>query len=399
MTIAPEPGMEPAGASEAGRPAARAHRAWRLVAIVLAAGGVVAALAWLLVALSWPHAEPLGNPAFGINFSCNHAEFLLLEDPGGSSVPDDRAGRAAWCADTLGRLHDEVGFDYVRLSVEWSEVEPAEGVFDFTTLDALLAEAVARDISVLLTVGMKAQRHPEYYIPGWLLERVDLPRDAVVSQDPVLRAAALRMVRAVIEHTAGAPAIDAWGAENEPYVPSKRANGWKLDRSYIRELIALIRSLDPALRPVVINQGQQSVFDRFETHWRRAIEDADVLAVSLYPFRNFEVLGIRMVVPIVELGPFGPNFAHQARAAYKAGDDYWITEMQAEPWTDHDARLLSPEAPSPNLDAGKFRKNIEYARRTGATRVYLWGAEWWLMQADRYGDHTWLDLAREAIAR
>ncbi|HET7738937.1 MAG TPA: beta-galactosidase [Tepidiformaceae bacterium] len=393
MTLAPDPhpSVPPV------RP--RVRRAFAILG-----GGALLALAavigmgWVMIALSWPHTEPLGDPAFGINYSCNHAEFLLLEDPGGPHIPDERPGRAAWCAETLGRLHDELGFEYARISVEWAEVEPIEGQFDFRALDAMLAEAERRGFSVLLTVGMKAQRHPEYYLPGWLLARVDLPAHAVVSDDPIVREAALRMARALLEHTAASPAIDAWGAENEPYVPSKRANRWVLEQAYIKDLVALIRTLDPGGRPVVINQGQHFVFDRFEKRWRQAIEDADVLAVSLYPFRNFEVLGIPMVVPIVELGPFAPNYAYQAREARAAGDEYWITEMQAEPWTDHDARLLSPENPSANLDAARFRKNIEYARRTGASRVYLWGAEWWLMQAERYGDPTWLALAREAIA-
>ena len=40
-------------------------------------GGLIAAF-WLL---SWPHAEPLHKPVLGINYDCNQAEYLLLEDP------------------------------------------------------------------------------------------------------------------------------------------------------------------------------------------------------------------------------------------------------------------------------------------------------------------------------
>lgn len=353
-------------------------------------------LAWIMVELSWPHAEPLGDPEFGVNFACNYAEYLLLEEPGEPYLPDDRPGRAEWCAGTLGRLHDELGFEHVRISVEWSAVEPREGVFDFATLDALLAEAEGRGIGVLLTVGMKAQRHPEYYIPAWLLDRTEIPAHGVPSDNPDVRAAALRMARAVFEHVRGSPAIEAWGAENEPYIPSKRANWWVLGRDYVQELLSMLRE-DPDGRPIVINQGQHHLFDRFEAQWRSAIEDADVVAVSLYPFRNFDVLGRRLVVPIVELGPFVPNYAYQAREAHNAGDDYWITEMQAEPWAVRDARLYTPADPSPNLTPAKLERNIDYARRSGASRVYLWGAEWWLMQADRYGDNAWLELGRRAI--
>lgn len=360
--------------------------------------GILAGTAFALNRLSWPHVEPLGDPAIGINFSCRHAEFLLLEDPEtGTEVDRTRPGRAAWCAEQLGTLLEATGARHVRLSAEWSEVEPTEGAFDFRVLDALLAEAGRHEAKVLLTVGMKAQRHPEYFIPEWAFEGTDLPRNAVVSDDPVLRARALRMVEAVVRHAAASSVIDAWGAENEPLVPSKRANWWSLGRDYVQEEVALIRANDPEGRPVVINQAQSHLFDRFESQWRAAIEDADVVAVSLYPFRNFEVPGWKMVVPIAELGPFVPNYAYQAREAREAGRQYWITEMQAEPWVDFDLHDVSPENPAPNLDGDKFRRNIVYARKTGATRVYLWGSEFWLFQAERYGDGAWLALAREAV--
>lgn len=380
-------------------PIRRRPRPWLIgIAAVAGLAAGLLLLAWVLTERSWSLTEPLGDPEFGINYSCNHAEYLLLEDPGGEPLDDGRSDRAAWCTGTFARLHDELGFRFVRLSVEWSEVEPSEGQFDFTVIDALLAEAEDRDVGVLLTVGMKAQRHPEYYLPGWIADRVDLPPHEVVSQEPQVRDAALRMARAVVEHTAASSAIDAWGAENEPYVPSSRAQGWELDRDYVQALIAVIREADPLGRPVVINHGQRSAFDGFESERRAAIEDADVLAVSLYPFRNFSVLWFDTVVSIVELGPLSPNFAAQAREAQAAGDEYWITELQAEPWVIGDPRLLSPERPSANLDLGKLRRNIEYGRRTGAERVYLWGAEWWLMQAERHGDRSWLDEGRAIIA-
>lgn len=400
MTIAPADDVAVAPAPGAA-PMLDRRRAWRgaalVVGVTFAALGMALGMVWLLWRLSWPHVEPLGPAVFGINYSCNYAEYLLLEEAD-QHVDDDRPGREAWCAATLGELLRSTGARHVRLSVEWSQVEPTEGVYDFALLDALLAEAERHDARVLLTVGIKAQRHPEYYLPAWLLVRVEMPaRNAVITDDPSIREPALRMAAAVVRHAAASPAVDAWGAENEPYVPSKRAHWWRLGRPYVQSLAAVIRANDPLRRPVAINQGQHHLFDTFETRWQEALEDADVLAVSLYPFRNFEVLGWPVVVPITELGPFVPNYAAQRRAADTAGREYWITEMQAEPWIDDDPRLRGPDNPHPNLTHDKFRRNIEYARRTGAQRVYLWGAEWWLMQRQRFGDDSWLRQAQQAI--
>ncbi len=361
-------------------------------ALLLLAGMVA-----LFVRLSWPHTEPLGTPEFGINFSCNYAEYLLLEDPatGNGHVADDRPGRAEWCADTLGQLLSGLGAKHVRLSVEWSQVEPQPGQFDWGLMDALLVEAERNGAKVLLTVGVKAQRHPEYYIPDWVLEGASLADGDEISSDPYVRERALAMIEAAVAHFSSSPAIDAWGADNEPYVPSLRASNWSLSREFVQAEVDSIRRNDPRGRPVSINHGQHFVFDR---RWQHALADADVLAQSLYPWRNYRIPGRTLVVPILEIGPLAPNYNYQARLAREQGRDFWITEMQAEPWVDGDIRLVSPEKPSANLTGANFRKNIEYARRVGASRIYLWGAEWWLFQRLRYGDETWWNLGREAIS-
>jgi hypothetical protein len=384
-----------------GAPVVRSRVVWAFafaVAGALVAGGLAALHLFLLVQLSWAHSGTPANPEIGINFSCNQAEYLLLEDPARGAagyVSDDRAGRNEWCADTLSRLLSETGARHVRLSLEWSEVEPEQGQFDFGLLDALLSAARDNGARVLLGVGIKGQRAPEFYIPGWVSAQTNLGQGEVISDDPAIRDAALTMVRAVVKHTSGSPAVEAWQAENEPYVDSARSDRWSLSRAYVEEVVAAIRANDPQGHPVSINHAQHWVFDQ---RWRDALGDSDVLAASLYPFRNYNIAGIHFVANIVEFGPLGSNYRLQGRLAHEAGKQFWITELQAEPWTDGDARLISPPHPSPNLSPAKLRQNIEYGRRAGADRLYLWGAEWWLFEEERYGDSRWMETVKAAVA-
>lgn len=362
----------------------------------MAAFALLAGQWWLMQERSWTHHEPPARSVIGFNFSCDQAEYLLLEDPARGDagyVSDDRPGRAEWCASILGELLDRTGLKFVRLSAQWDEVEPSPGRYDFALLLALLDAAAERGASVSLSVGMKAQRHPEYHIPAWALDGVNIPEGAVVSDIPTLRGQALAMVREVVARLANHPAIDSWGAENEGLIASGRSEHWRLDRDYLREVVATIHSADPQRRPVVMNHAQHFVMDR---RWQRVLEDADVLGQSLYPRRNVEVLAWTVQVNIMELGWLMPNYAHQAAQARQAGKQFWVTELQAEPWTDGDARLISPDRPSDNLSPGKFAGNVIYARRSGAERVYLWGAEWWLYQARLFGDERWLETARDA---
>ena len=358
----------------------------------------LAAQFWLTIEMSWTHRESPATALIGVNFSCDEAEYLLLEDatigPAGY-VPDDRPGRAEWCAETLARLLDQTGAGSVRLSVQWDEVQPEAGQYDFELVEALLAMAQAKGASVSLSVGMKAQRHPEYHIPAWALEGTNLEEGDVVSADPVLRGRALEMIATVVSRLSISPAIDSWGAENEGRIASGRSDNWKLSREYLAEVVAVIHANDPLRRPVSINHAQHFVMDR---RWKDALADADILSQSMYPRRNVELFGFEFQANIMELGWLMPNYAHQARTARKAGKQFWVTELQAEPWTDYDSRLITPDAPSDNLSPKKLRQNVIYARKSGAERIYLWGSEWWLYQSERFGDERWLDAARESIA-
>ena len=377
---------------------ARAVRAFAVASALAALSGGIAGLQlFLLVHLSWAHSGAIADSEIGINFSCNQAEYLLLEDRAlgaAGYVPDNRPGRDDWCASALSRLLTETGARHVRVNVEWSQVEPEEGRFDFGLVDALLAAAEENGAHVLLGVGIKGQRAPEFYIPDWVSKRTTLREGEVISDDPAIHDAALAMVAAVVRHVAVSPAVEAWQAENEPYVASARSEGWTLSRQYVTEVVETIRANDPQARPVSINHAQHWVFDQ---RWRDALADSDVLAASLYPFRNYSVLGLHFVANIVEFGPLGSNYRLQGRLAHEAGKQFWITELQAEPWTDGDARLISPENPSPNLSPAKLRTNIDYGRRAGADRLYLWGAEWWLFEEQRYGDSRWMETVRAAV--
>ena len=63
-------------------------------------------------------------------------------------------------------------FDLIRLIAYWDELEPREDIYDFRSLDWQIAQAKSKQIPIVLTVGMKVPRWPEYFIPPWLLKRL-----------------------------------------------------------------------------------------------------------------------------------------------------------------------------------------------------------------------------------
>src|SRR5438093_2781471 len=72
----------------------------------------------------------------------------------------------------------------VRLGAYWDELEPQPGRYDFDSLDWEMDQAAAHGQGVVLTVGMKAPRWPEYFLPAWLEARVPRTDGLVISDQP-----------------------------------------------------------------------------------------------------------------------------------------------------------------------------------------------------------------------
>src|SRR5207248_2409932 len=54
----------------------------------------------------------------------------------------------------------------VRLGAYWDDIEPRPGVYDFRALDWQMDLAAQSGRAVVLSVGMKAPRWPEYFLPA-----------------------------------------------------------------------------------------------------------------------------------------------------------------------------------------------------------------------------------------
>ncbi|MEX2080964.1 MAG: hypothetical protein WEC33_05060, partial [Dehalococcoidia bacterium] len=115
---------------------------------------------------------------------------------------------------------------------------------------------------------------------------------------------------------------------------------------------------------------------------------------GVYPIRWTDMAGLFVAYPSLMSGPFAPNLPAQAEFARGQGKDLWLTEMQAEPWEDRSLQELGGDEPQA-FSTGDFEENIEIARRSGANRAYLWGAEWWYYRARYHGDGAYQDVAEE----
>ena len=316
-------------------------------------------------------------PALGINFSHRHAAWLGLD-------PDA----------LFAQLLDELGARHVRLSVYWDEIAPGSQGLDFAPVRRWLDPLEARGGRALVTVGLKAQRWPEFYPPDWLLAEHPVPNGALLDDHPRVIAHLLLMLERVTAFLADYDAVDAWQVENEPFLPSMRHTvGWRISPDLLAREVAVVREADPRRRPVVINHSTQNVFDR---RWQVGLGLADAYAENVYTRKPNRWPWPRYFNPYA-IPLLAPRLRHEGEVARRLDRGYWVTELQAEPWETKDAKSIAP-AEIGSVSPERIRRNLALVRRAGVQRVYLWGAEWWRYTADRDGDSRYWDLARRLLA-
>jgi hypothetical protein len=275
--------------------------------------------------------------SFGVNFSQKHAAHLGLD----------------W-RKTYEAILDDLKVKELKIISHWDLIEGQRGEFHFEDLDWQIEEAAKRNANVILVIGMKTGRWPECHIPEWAK---DLSKQG--QQERILK-----LLGEVVSRYKDKKVIWAWQAENEPLFPFGECH-WK-DKEFLAKEIALIRSLDPS-RPVIFSDSGEGSF------WTTAARMADIVGITMYKKVWFTQLNSYVYYPL-------PPVFYWRKALiikYLFDKDVMVTELQAEPWGPKLLYDISLEEQDKTMNLARFKYNVDFARRTGFSKFYLWGAEWW----------------------
>jgi len=281
---------------------------------------------------------------WGVNFSHKHAELLGLD----------------W-RETYLALIDDMGVENIKLATYWDLIEKEQGSYEFGDLDWQVETAQEKGVKLLMTVGMKAPRWPECHLPNWA---EGMEKEA--QQERILA-----LIEKIVSRYSFSPAVVMWQVENEPFFPFGQCR-WT-DNNFLKKEIALVKSLDSLERPVVVSDSGEGSF------WVQAARFGDIVGTTMYRKVWFHQLETYVSYP------FPPVFyARKAKIVEKLFSKKVINvELQAEPW----GPKLLYDSPLPEqektMNLGQFRKNIEFAQRTGFDEFYLWGAEWWYWMKEK----------------
>ncbi len=297
-----------------------------------------------------------------------------------------------------------MGFDIIRLGSYWSRIEKKEGVYDFSELDWQIKKAQERNIKVLLTLGMKAPRWPEFFIPTWLLQKIRLHWGSDAANNKLLKERTLEFIRQIVSRYKDKDCISAWQVENEPFNRSGPKELW-IGEPFLKEEIAMVKNLDANARPVVVNAMTYPnkllrFFARFlyrKNPAYAAINISDIPAFNVYPVIGHKLFSRKVcfLSNKDERNAYLKKFVTYASARNKKT---WITELQAEPWEPGELVHLSKE-PAITCAAGQLLSLFGEMNSLGIDTVFLWGVEYWYFRQEFRGDDSWISSALHLLSQ
>ncbi|MFH1836776.1 MAG: cellulase family glycosylhydrolase [Candidatus Omnitrophota bacterium] len=293
-------------------------------------------------------------------------------------------------------------FDIVRICAYWDEIEKKENQYNYKDLNFKVKEAAARGTPVVLTIGMKGPRWPEYFIPEWLKEKIKLPSGSDVSKNALLRERALKFVRKTVTHYRNNKDIHFWEIENEP-LNKAGDKDWFIGENFLKNEVNVVKESDEEKRPIIITTAVYPnkilrFIDRLLTRRdpiEKCIEIGDIVGLNIYSAERYRLFGINMYFPS-DKKTRKEYFSSLAGKIKKAGKEVWVTELQAEPW-DAEYSETQKGKTIPSGSPEKTKEMINELREAGINTFLLMGAEYWLYKRMKFGDMKWIDFVKDTL--
>ncbi len=266
-------------------------------------------------------------------------------------------------------LLNELGVRNFRMSAHWTLIEPERNMYDFEWMDTDMRKAENVGAKVIFGVGRRLPRWPECHVPPWA-------RDLTWEEQ---KSEIREYITAVVTRYKDSPAITHWQVENEPYLGLFAYDHCgEFDEEFLKEEIALVRSLDPSRPILVTDSGNLGL-------WNGPYKNGDAFGTSVYVyFWNPELGQFKTVLP-----PWFYRTKEGIMELLHGEKETFLIELSLEPWLLEPVTDVPVETQYSRMDIGKFNEIIEYARDTRYEKQFLWGGEWWYWLREHGHPEMW----------
>lgn len=294
---------------------------------------------------------------YGVSFSPSFAQYLNLD----------------W-QKTYIEILDDLEVKNIRIPGYWSIIEKEQDRDDFSQADFMVSEAAKRDVNVILVLGVRQPRWPECHIPAWAKDL-----DIATRQEKLLQ-----FITQVVERYKESQAIKFWQVENEPLLSSFGRGCDPPDKKFLKQEVDLVKSLDK--RGIIVTDSGELGF------WITAMSLSDVFGTTLYHTVYNPIFGFSNYPSL----PYFYNLkSFLVRSIFAQNNrETIIIESQSEPWFINGNPMAMPISQQTKIFSLKnFKDYIEFAKKTGFDKNYLWGVEWWFWMFQQ-GHPEYLEYAK-----
>lgn len=276
----------------------------------------------------------------------------------------------------------KLGLNPIRVGIYWEEVEIKPGVFDFSNFDWIIEKLSKAKVDIILAIGAKTPRWPEFHLPEFILEKYHFANKEVIDNNYFL-ADIKKYLKAVLDHYRKYDRIMYIQVENEPFEPFGH-NKWTLSPNMVREEIKYVRTMTKL--PIIVTNGGMDpippivgqIYGKYKRIGKCLNQNTDIVGLDVYPIIPQKILGNFFYFKagewqwkkLANIKNQIENFKNQNKKA-------WITELQAEPWEPKKMNTASPLA-NPSCNPQLVVDYLKKCQLIGFDVILLWGVEFWL---------------------
>lgn len=295
----------------------------------------------------------------GASFSHNFLKYLGLDT--GNSLEDFKS----------------LGLSWIRLGCYWSEIEQERGEFDFSELDKIILFCERENINIVLCVGMKASRYPEFYLPEWTGRFFKSSENYQINpSDSDLLQSTLLFIEKCINHYKGYSSIKVWQIENEPLDPSGEKY-MSISPDFLAQEVSLARSLDSS-RKIALTLWGNELSKR--NLYPIAVDLADIVGVDIYPRQSYDKEYVGPLDTLDEFQQIAENIKNKDK-------EFWVSEVQMEPW--EPGEVITSLVNPPSCLPEHLATNLQLAKEVNPSAIFLWGFEWWCFKKENGDSRYW----------
>lgn len=293
--------------------------------------------------------------------------------------------------DSLKRIFD-LNISPIRVSIKWNRVEEKQGHFSWKDYEDIFEILQDNQVPIILVIGMKSARWPEYYIPDWL--KFNPKRGTTISiKDQYLKERLFNFISETMQKFNNVEIIKYLQIENEPLFKFGPHN-WSISAQFLRKEIEYIKTLTKL--PIVLTSPGLPTTGLTAEYLSGRKKQKDQLLEQLS-----NIIGLN-VFPKIEgtfLNIFNKTYTASnhawkylkqwVRKIENSQKDCWITELQAEPWEGGKINFKDAYA-NKTCDPGMGKEYLKQLEEIGINTVLIWGTEFHLA-CEKQGNKEWVD--------